>query len=289
MSHLLCIGLGYSAAALARRLAPRGWQITGTSRSEEGAGALAAIGARGLIFSGETASHDVAAAIRVATHVLVSIPPAETGDPALRHHARDLAESAALAWIGYLSTVGVYGDHAGGWVDETTPARPATQRSRWRLQAECEWRALGRQSGKRVHVFRLPGIYGPGRSAIEALRAGTARRIVKPGQVFNRIHVADIALALDHAIHTRAAPEILNVSDDEPAPPEDVVAFAAQLLGVPVPPAIAFNDAQLSPMARSFYSESKRVSNALMKSSLRLSLTYPTYREGLTAIASQLR
>jgi nucleoside-diphosphate-sugar epimerase len=286
MTHLLCFGLGYTARHLSQRLAGRGWQISGTSRTDEGAARLSAAGMRGIAFDGLATSASLTAAIGAATHILVSIPPAADGDPALTHHSNDLLAASQLVWIGYLSTVGVYGDHAGGWVDETTPASPGSERSRRRLAAEAAWLALGSTAGKRVNVFRLPGIYGPGRSAIDSLRAGTARRIIKPGQVFNRMHVADIAAALEIAMVGPTAHAVYNLTDDEPAAPEDVVAYAAALSGMPVPPAIPFSQAQLSPMAASFYAESKRVSNARMKADLGFAPRYPTYREGLAAIAA---
>ena len=284
MLHLLCLGLGYSARVLARRLAGDGWMISGTSRSSEGAAAIAADGYRGLVLDGAKRSEGVSHALGEATHLLVSVPPDAGGDPALRLHAGDIAAAPQLAWIGYLSTVGVYGDHGGGWVDETTPAAPVSERGRRRAAAEQAWISLGAQSGKTVDVFRLPGIYGPGRSTFDALRAGTARRIIKPGQVFNRIHVDDIATALAAAMTRRGAGSIFNLSDDEPAPPQDVVAYAARLLGMPEPPAVPFETADLSPMARSFYGESKRVSNRRLKQVLGVTLAYPTYREGLAGI-----
>ena len=179
----------------------------------------------------------MARALATATHVLISVPPGSTGDRVLGCHRADLAAAPRLAWIGYLSTVGVYGDHGGAWVDETTPATPGTERSRRRLAAEQGWLALGRESGRQVQVFRLAGIYGPGRSAIDSIRDGTARRIVKPGQVFNRIHADDIASALEAAMTGRGRHAIYNVADDEPAPPQDVIAYAAALLAVAPPPA----------------------------------------------------
>jgi nucleoside-diphosphate-sugar epimerase len=284
MRTLLCLGLGYTAEALARRLEAQGFAIVGTSRSAEGAAAIAARGWKGLAFAGAGPSGEVAAAIPEASHILVSVPPDADGDPVLRSHAADIAAAAGLAWIGYLSTIGVYGDHAGGWVDETTPPAPGNARSRYRLAAEAAWLELGRSSGRRVEVFRLPGIYGPGRSAIDSLRAGTARRIAKPGQVFNRMHVADIAAVLEAAFGRPHVHAIYNLADDEPAPPEDVITYAAELLGLAPPPIVPFAEAHLSPMAQSFYAETKRVSNARMKAALGIRLRYPTYREGLAAI-----
>lgn len=289
MTHLFCFGLGYSAHVLGRQLAAKGWRVSGTARSSEGARALSEAGFEAFAFDGRAPGTGVSDALRSATHVLISVPPDADGDPVLRHHARDLEASAAVQWIGYLSTVGVYGDRGGAWVDETAPANPISQRSRWRLAAEDAWRALGARSGKRAQIFRLPGIYGPGRSAIERLREGSAQRIVKPGQVFNRIHVEDIAGALAAALAGRGAHQIYNVADDEPAPPQDVIAYAAHLLRMPPPPAIAFEDAKLSPMAQSFYAENKRVSNTRLREELGVDLKFPSYREGLQAILALQR
>lgn len=287
MSHLLCLGLGYSARLLARRLAGEGWQVTGTSRSPGGVARIEAQGFDALVYNGDAPSPALANAISVATHIVVSAPPESDGDPILRHHAGEFAVATTLRWIGYLSTVGVYGDRAGGWVDETDEPHPETARARHRLTAERQWQQVGERSGAVAQVFRLPGIYGPGRSAIDQLRAGTARRIVKPGQVFNRIHVADIANVLAAAISRGGPAGVFNVADDEPAPGDDVVAHAAGLLGMSPPPAIPFEEAALSEMARSFYAESKRVSNRRMKDVLGVVLAYPTYREGLAAIAAE--
>jgi nucleoside-diphosphate-sugar epimerase len=289
MSCLFCFGLGYSAQALGRQLIAQGWRVGGTARTGDSAKALAAAGFEAVVFEGPAPSLDASDALKHATHVLLSIPPDADGDPALLHHARDLEASPSIEWIGYLSTVGVYGDHGGAWIDETTPATPMQERSRWRLAAEDKWLTLGQRSGKRAQVFRLPGIYGAGRSAIERVREGTAQRIVKPGQVFNRAHVDDIAAALAAAIAGRGAHDIYNVTDDEPAPPQDVIAYAAELLHMPAPPEIAFEDARLSPMAASFYAENKRVSNARMRNELGVTLKFPSYREGLQAILARPR
>lgn len=289
MTRLFCFGLGYSAHVVARKLASSGWSIAGTSTSAAGAEALTQSGYEGLVFDGTARSASIADALQRSTHVLLSIPPAAGGDPALFRHAQDIAAASNISWIGYFSTVGVYGDAAGGWVDEETEATPVSRRGIRRLRAENAWRRLGHDTAKCVNVLRLPGIYGPGRSAIEDVLAGTARRIVKPGQVFNRIHVEDIARATVAAIGRPQADRIYNVTDDEPGPPQDVVAYAAQLLGRPVPPDIVFTTADLPPMARSFYSESKRVSNARLKAELLPRLAYPTYREGLAAIANALK
>jgi nucleoside-diphosphate-sugar epimerase len=282
--RLFCFGFGYCADALAHRLSARTLAIAGT-RTNLGA-AEPPLGATLALFQGGTGSQEVRTLLAGATHVLVSIPPDLEGDAVLRHFRADLASSPDLAWVGYLSTVGVYGDWQGQWVDETSPTRPKSERSLRRAQAERAWLDFGGETGKRVEIFRLSGIYGPGRSVLDNLRSGTARRIVKPGQVFNRIHVDDIAQVLAAAIDNPTGHSIYNVSDDEPAPPEDVVAYAAELLGVPIPPAIPFAEAGLAGMAASFWGESKRVSNARIKSDLRVELFYPTYREGLRALAA---
>ena len=270
---LFCFGLGYSARALCRRL--RGWRLAGTSRA---AGTVDGIAA--AAFDGQAPMPGAADRLRGVTHVLLSAPPDADGDPVLRHHLGDLRALPDLAWVGYLSTTGVYGDRGGDWVDEDSPLTPSTDRGRRRLAAEQAWLA----SGLPVHLFRLAGIYGPGRNQFVSLRAGKAQRIDKPGQVFSRIHVDDIAAVLAASIDRPAPGRAYNVCDDEPAPPADVVAYAAALLGVPPPPLIPFDQAELSPMARSFYAESKRVSNARIKQELGVTLAYPTYREGLAAL-----
>ncbi|MEQ1653539.1 MAG: SDR family oxidoreductase [Hyphomicrobium sp.] len=289
MTHLLCFGLGYSAGVLARRLAGQGWTITGTSRTSAGAQHIADCGYRGMVFDGRLISADVSVALKSATHILLSIPPDNDGDPAMRAYGDDIAANTNVKWIGYFSTVGVYGDAEGGWVSEETEARPGSERGRRRLDAENAWRDLGRSSGKSVVVFRLPGIYGPGRSTIDDVRDGSARRLIKPGQVFNRIHVEDIASAVQAALSPPHADRVYNVTDDDPGPPQDVVAYAAGLLGLPVPPDLDFATTELSPMARSFYSESKRVSNARMKRELGVTLAYPSFRDGLSAIVRNSR
>jgi nucleoside-diphosphate-sugar epimerase len=289
MTHLFCFGLGYSAQALGRELLAQGWRVSGTARSRDAVTALRQSGFDALLFDGLQPGRGIADALHTATHVLISIPPMAYGDPALALHARELAASPSLGWIGYLSTIGVYGDHGGAWIDEETPAAPANERSRWRLAAEEAWLAFGARSGKRVQIFRLPGIYGPGRSAIERLREGTAQRIVKPGQVFNRVHVDDIAGALSAAMAGRGAYDVYNVTDDEPSPPQDVIAYAAELLHLPPPPEVSFEAARLTDMARSFYAENKRVRNRRLRSELGVDLKFPSYREGLRAILAHSR
>ncbi len=283
--HLLCFGLGYSARALAFRLSRDGWRISGTSRTEDGVRAIDAEGWQGVAFDGLQLNDRLADLIGDATHVLLSVPPGERGDPVHCSAAQAMATAPNLSWVGYLSTVGVYGDQQGGWVDETTPVLPGSLRGRRRVDAELAWLAFGAANSVRVEVFRLPGIYGPQRSVLDAVRDGRARRIIKPGQVFNRIHVEDIAGAISAAIHGPSNHTIYNLTDDEPSAPQDVVVYAAALLGVAPPPAVQFEAALLTPMAASFYSESKRVSNRRMKVALGYTLCFPTYREGLAAIA----
>ncbi|WP_212522822.1 SDR family oxidoreductase [Actibacterium sp. MT2.3-13A] len=272
---LLSLGHGYSAQALTRVL-PAGWTVIATTRDPEKAGALRARGLEALVWPGA----DLGPALARATHLLSSIAPGPDGDPVLNAEGERLRAARHLEWVGYLSTTGVYGDHGGGWVDETAPLAPATRRGRLRAEAEAGWQALGLP----LHIFRLAGIYGPGRGPFAKVRAGTARRIVKPGQVFSRIHVDDIAQVLAASIARPNPGAIYNICDDDPAPPQDVIAHAARLLGLPVPPAEDFATAEMTPMARSFYAESKRVRNDRIKQELGVALKYPTYREGLAAL-----
>jgi NAD dependent epimerase/dehydratase family len=282
---LFCFGLGFSAETLAKRLAAKGSSIAGTARDLANIDRLRGQGYEVVRFTGEPGNTKMVAALGGTTHLLHSIPPAHDGDPVLRHYRAEIAHLSTLDWIGYLSTVGVYGNYAGAMVDETAQPHPNNERTRARVVAESGWLALGEEAGRPAQVFRLAGIYGPGRSALDKLRAGTARRIVKPGQVFNRIHVEDIARVLEASIAKPRAGAIYNVADDEPAPPEDVIAYGAELLGIEPPPEVPFEEADLSPMARSFYGDSRRISNALIKSELGVRLAYPNYREGLRALA----
>ncbi len=278
MSTLLSLGHGYSAQALADRLIPKGWTVIGTTRSADKARAFAAAGVEPLIWPA-----DLGPALDRATHILISAAPDAAGDPFLRA-AAGIAH-ARVGWVGYLSTTGVYGDHQGGWVDETTPLTPQSDRGRWRVLAEDQWRATGLP----VHVFRLAGIYGPDRGPFEKVRDGTARRIIKPGQVFSRIHVADIAQVLMASMARPNPGAAYNVCDNDPAPPQNVLSHAAHLLGLPDPPAVPFEEADLGPMATSFYSESKRVRNDRIKNELGVRLLYPTYHEGLQALLAEER
>ncbi len=283
---LLAFGLGFTARALARRWRARGIDVAGTVQNTVAAGEDDAI-AR-TAFAAETPLRDVEYALIRATHVLISIPPGEAGVPAgdvvLARLASQIAAAHHIVWLGYLSTTGVYGDRAGAWVDETSERRPGNPRSVRRAAAEDAWLALWRDRGVPVHVFRLAGIYGAGRSAFDQLRAGTAKRIDKPGQVFSRIHVEDIARVLEASAARSRPGAIYNVADDAPAPAEQVVEHAAGLLGVAAPPLEPYDPQRLSPMAREFYAESRRVRNDRIKQELGVTLSYPDYKAGLAAI-----
>jgi len=299
--RLFIFGLGYSARAVVERLRPRLEAVWGTTRDPQKLSDIAALGVTPILFDGRPEAADshsgpsypspspspqgggeLVATLRGATHILVSIAPDETGDPVLRHFGAELAGVKPKSIV-YLSTVGVYGNHDGAWVDEESACRPVSKRSRQRLAAEAAWRVFSEQSGVPVAIIRLAGIYGPGRGPFERIRSGTARRILKPGQVFNRIHVDDIAAIIDSAL-AHQANGVFDGADDEPAPPQDVLAYAADLLGVPQPAEVAYEDADLTPMARSFYGENKRVRNDRIKRELGVRLAYPTYREGLRAV-----
>ncbi|MEJ8570855.1 SDR family oxidoreductase [Microbaculum marinum] len=285
MSKLFIFGLGFSALTLSRRLMAQGWQVAGTVRTPEKAAALRAEGVGAVVFDGREAGRDVPAALAGADHVAVSIPPGEAGDPVLLHHRADLAEwTGAIRWLGYLSTLGVYGDHGGDWIDEETVPDPVSPRNARRVAAEHDWRRFGEETGIPVMIFRIAGIYGPGRNALAKVASGEARRLVKPGQVFNRIHVADIAGVLEASMRRPRAGGVYNVCDDEPAPPQDVIAYAAELLGVEPPPEVPFDEAELSPMARTFYSANRRARNDRIRQELGVRLEYPDYRRGLNAL-----
>lgn len=295
---MLCLGYGYTAKRLAPRLIKEGWRIAGTTRSPEKAGSIAAEGIepvlwRGATLDGNTQENALTqATFDGANAVLVSTGPSENGCPALAAAEAALAERASLSdrplqWIGYLSSNGVYGNHDGAWVDENTPPAPTGARGKRRLAAENVWRAFADTHNLPLVIFRLPGIYGPGRSAFDRLRSGDATRMVKPGQVFSRAHVDDIATAVKASLEAPSAGALYNVADDEPAPPQDVTAYAAQLLGIEPPPETPLDETQISPMAKSFWADNKRVSNALMKSALGVQLAYPSFREGLKAIQDE--
>ncbi|WP_306114357.1 MULTISPECIES: SDR family oxidoreductase [unclassified Roseovarius] len=278
---LLSFGHGYSAQALARVLIPQGWTIYGTTRNPDKAEALEETGIIPVLWP----DGDLEAGFAEATHMLVSAGPREEGDPVYNRYADKIKEAAPrLTWFGYLSTTGVYGNHNGEWTEEEAELRPSTERGIMRKEAEERWQAI---PDLPVHIFRLAGIYGPGRGPFAKVRQGTARRIIKKNQIFSRIHVDDIAQVLAASIAQPNPGRAYNVCDDEPAPPQDVIGHAAELLGMPLPPAIPFEEAEMSPMARSFYSESKRISNRRIKSELGVKLRYPTYRDGLAALLAE--
>lgn len=281
---LFCFGLGYSARALLTRLPGDDWIIRGTCRSPEKAAVLTSQGIEVFLFDHETPLANPKEALKSVTHLLTSVPPNAGGDPVLNNHAVDIAGIDSLDWVGYLSTTGVYGDRDGGWVDETSPREPTGERGQRRVDAEDDWLKLWEAMGVPVHLFRLAGIYGPGRNALETVKAGKARRVDKPGQVFSRIHVDDIAAILDASIAQPDPGTAYNCCDDNPAPPSEVIDYACTLLGVEPPPAIPFDDADLSPMARSFYRDNKRVSNERVKASLGVDLAWPEYRTALKAL-----
>ncbi|MEP3428439.1 MAG: SDR family oxidoreductase [Roseibium sp.] len=280
--RLFVFGVGFSSKAFIEEVRKDFDWIGGTTRTPEKADALRANGIEPFLFDGEKPGEGIADALKQATHILVSIGPNEAGDPAFNQHGDNIAASKTK-WIGYLSTVGVYGNHDGDWVDETTQCKPVSVRSKQRVAAEETWLNFSKTNDIPVQIFRLSGIYGPGRNALENFKKGRARRLVKPGQVFNRIHVSDIAGAVSAAM-TEPTTRIFNITDDEPAPPQDVVTFAADLLGLAPPPEIPFETADLTPMARSFYGENKRVSNQRIKDEFGYKFRHPNYRTALKSL-----
>jgi nucleoside-diphosphate-sugar epimerase len=282
--RLFCFGLGYSARALAERCRASGWRVAGTTRDKDSADGLRAAGFEAFLFDRDRPLDDPAAALAGTTHLLSSVPPDSAGDGVLDHHGAQIAACRGLEWLGYLSTTGVYGDRDGGRVDEESALVPTGDRGRRRVAAERAWLALARDHGLPVQVFRLAGIYGPGRGALDTVRRGTAKRIHKPGQVFSRIHVDDIARVLEASMASPNPGRTYNVCDDEAAPPAEVIAYACKLLGQDPPPLVPFDGAELSPMARSFYRDNKRVANRRIKEELGVDLAYPDYRVGLEAL-----
>ena len=284
MNKLVGFGLGFSALAFARALAGQGFAVAGTARSAEKARALEREGFAMTVFDSAGPLEDAEGFLGGATHLLDSIPPGrDSVCPPLDWHSADIARMEDIAWIGYLSTTGVYGDHGGDWVDEATVPLPDLERSARRLEAEQNWLVMHERYGLPVHVFRLAGIYGPGRGVLEQVRSGRAKRIVKPGQVFSRIHVDDIVQVLQASMARPNPGAIYNVCDDEPEAPDKVVEYACTLLGVAPPEPVAFEDAELSDMARSFYADNKRVRNDRIRDELGVTLKFPGYREGIAA------
>ncbi len=281
--RIFLFGAGYSARAFSRLMTGEAERIDGTTRNEQNFPLLEKSGIAPIIFDGETASPDLIDRLAKSTHVVISISPRESGDPSLAIVEEALRRPGnTIRWIGYLSTVGVYGNHDGNWIDETAPLAPTSRRSLERVEAESAWEALSERHGTPVALLRLSGIYGPGRNAFVNLERGTARRIIKDGQVFNRIHVDDIAGSLRFLAGTNSG-GAFNITDSEPAPPQDVVAYAAELMGVAIPPEIPFEQADLTPMGRSFYGENKRVSNQHIKA-LGYDFIYPDYKAAFSAM-----
>jgi len=286
--RLFCFGLGYTARVFAARLKTAGWRIAGTTRDADEAAVLRRQGIEAFIFDRDRPLEDAMGALRGTTHILSSVPPDSAGDAVIDCHGIDLAACGGLEWVGYFSTTGVYGDRAGAWVEEDSAQEPTGERGRRRVAAERAWLSLHAQGGVPVHLFRLAGIYGPGRNALAAVRSGKARRLDKPGQVFSRIHVEDIASVLQASLGHPNPGRAYNVCDDDPAPPAEVIAHACDLLGVEPPPLVPFEAADLSPMARGFYRDNKRVSNRRIKQELGVSLAYPDYKAGLKALLGHL-
>jgi len=282
--NLFVFGLGYTAHQFIQIYRHRFTSVCGTVRSVEKAKTIEASGVKAFRFDGKDFDPAILQHLERTETLLISTPPADGRDPVLEQFSEAIATAPRLRWIGYLSTVGVYGDAGGAWVDETTPPNPATPRARHRIAAERQWLELGAGAPFAVQIFRLAGIYGPGRNALVKVADGTAKRIVKPGQVFNRIHTEDIAQALMASIDHPSRNAIYNVADDEPGPPQDVIACAAELLGREPPPEIPFDEADQTPMARTFYEDNKRVRNTRLKSELGVLLRYPTFRDGLRAL-----
>lgn len=286
-TNCLFLGAGYTAKCMMQQLKainhPVGEKMWGTTRSEDKFSSIQAAGAEPLQFCGSKPSEPLSHIIKQAENILISISPKQKGDIALLHHKADFKANKNLKWLGYLSTVGVYGNHDGNWVSETSKTRPVSERARWRKFAEDQWLALHQEIGLPIHIFRLPGIYGKGRGPQNKLKTGKARRIDKPGQVFNRAHVEDIAACLIASMNKPNPGAIYNVADDEPAPPQDVIAYAATVMGLEIPPLIPFEKAEMTEMARSFYTDNRRVSNQRIKEELGVKLKYPTYKQGITA------
>lgn len=291
MPHLFAFGLGYTARVLAKRLLAKEWRVSGTCRSAEKVAALKAIGIEAHLFDPAREFQPPASIFNDATHLLTSIAPTKVGDPVLEAFGDIIAGSnrvtqEPMKWAGYLSTTGVYGNMDGAWVNENAPTNPVLARAQRRVAAEQAWLELFLRHRVPVHIFRLAGIYGPGRNAIETVRKGTARRVDCPGQLFGRIHVEDIARVLEASITKPRPGTIYNVCDNEPAAPADVVTFACELLGVEPPPPVPLDEVMksMSPMGRSFWADNRKVSNRRIREELGVDLAYPDYRAGLESI-----
>ena len=278
---LFCFGYGYVCDFLGHALKEQGWSVAGTSRDSDKREMMRNAGVDAYLFDDERPLGDPLYVLKDVTHILISTPPGREGCPAYLAHGRMLSSLPNLEWVGYLSSTCVYGDRGGDWVNEYTETCPTSIRGTRRCKAEEQWRTLRRVEGLPVHVFRLAGIYGPGRSALDSVRVGIARRIQKDGQVFSRVHVDDIIDVITKSIELPNAGAVYNVCDDNSAPAHEVISYACELLGQPVPPLVPIEDANLPPMALSFYSDNKRVHNDRIKQELGIKLRYPDYRAGI--------
>lgn len=284
VKKLFCFGYGYTSDHLARALIQEGgWQICGTTRAEEKRIYMTERGIHAHFFDEDQSLSDPYSALEGTTHLLISTPPDDEGDPTFRMHSEDIADIQGLEWVGYLSATSVYGDREGGIVDEFSELRPNNRRGSRRMKAEQQWMSLQVSCHLPLHIFRLAGIYGPGRSALDSVRAGVARRINKPGQVFNRIHVEDIVQVLRASMSRPNIGAAYNLADDDPVPSHAVIDYACHLLGLPSPPLIPFEEADMAPIARSFYKDNKRVANHRIKNELGVHLKYSSYKDGLEA------
>ena len=283
---LFCFGFGYTAGFLAEALKPRGWKIAGTTTDPDKRDALIEKGVDAVLFDHQHSIMDPHQTFEGVTHILLSIPPDAEGDPVFEVHGADIAAIKTLEWVGYLSTTAVYGNQDGNWVDETSTPAPSSRRGSQRLKAEQQWQSLCLGEGLPLHIFRLSGLYGPGRSALDSVRAGTAQRIEKPGHVFNRIHVDDVVQVLEASIARPHPGAIYNLADDMPSSSHEVVTFACNLAGLDPPPLVSFDQTEMAPIVRSFYKDNKRVRNDRIKQELGVELKYPDYIAGLKSCIS---
>lgn len=281
--HLFCFGYGYVAEALSEQLRIHGWTISGTTTDPNKAMKMAENGIRAYVFDPNLSLCDPYGALKDVTHILVSVPPAEYGDIVLDMHEEDIEQLKNLEWIGYLSSTSIYGNQDGGKVDETCLPAPTSKRGSLRMKSEQQWQQFYNDTKMPLHIFRLAGIYGPGRSALNAVRAGNSRRIDKPGHAFNRIHLDDIVQILIASMNNPKPNEIYNLADDNPAPSHEVIAYACTLLGMDVPPLIPFESVEMAPIVRSFYADNKRIKNDKIKKKLGVTLLHPDYKSGLNA------
>lgn len=282
-NKLFCFGYGYTCDELGRVLLEQGWSVAGTTRDNDKRRFLNSLGVKSFLFDYEQPLEDPALFLSGTTHLLISTPPDDDGDPVFHMHAADILNIPTLQWVGYLSSTAVYGDREGGWVDEISEIRPSNKRGSRRARAEDQWLSLFYSKGLPVHIFRLAGIYGPGRSALDSVRAGIARRIHKPGHAFSRIHVEDIVQVLIASMMNPKPGTAYNVADDMAAPSHEVIKYACDLLGIAPPPLLPYDEADLAPITRSFYNDNKRIRNDRIKNELGITLKYPNYMEGLKA------